>query len=250
MGSVGVGCTVSEGVKVHVEKSDVSKILFNQKLLTFPTVFSVIKKLTNVSVTVNISSKLPLAYGFGISGASALATAFALNDYLELSYKPTKLIEIAHIAEVENRTGLGSVATQSVGGFLLKEEPGIPAKFRRLFFIGQKIFATIIDRIETPSVLGDARRLTRVNSAAKRAIAVISKSSKAAFVDVLDISYSFAKESGLLTRRVSEIIDGIRRRGGHATMAMIGEVVLSDQKPVCDYIVRELTVTKDTIRPV
>src|SRR3989344_721988 len=82
MGSVGVGCTVNEGVKVHVEKSDDLKILFNHKPLTFPTVLSVVKKITRLPFSVNITSALPLAYGFGISGASALATAFAINDYL------------------------------------------------------------------------------------------------------------------------------------------------------------------------
>lgn len=248
MGSVGVGCTVNKGVKVHVQKSDVTKILFNQTSLTFPTVSSVVKKITQTPVSVSISSTLPLAYGFGISGASALATAFALDEYLKLSYKPLQLIEIAHVCEIENKTGLGSVATQITGGFLLKEKPGIPTKVRHLPLVGQKIFAAVIGRIETPTVLCDEKRLIRVNAVAKKSLAAISSTQQISLAEILDISFLFAKESGLLTRSVAGIIESVRSTGGHATMAMIGEVVLSDQKPNCDYLIRELTVTEDTIR--
>lgn len=247
MGSVGVGCTVHEGVKVAVKKSHAINVIFNQKRLIFPTVSSVIKKLTQLPITARITSPLPLAYGFGVSGASALATAFALNDFLKLSYKPSQLVGIAHVAEVENRTGLGSVATQSTGGFLLKVKPGIPTQVKHLPFIGRKLFATVINRIETPSILNNTHVLTRVNGQAQKALESISRQLPVTLAEILDTAHVFAQNSGLLTQKAARVIDVIRSDGGHASMAMIGEVVLSDKKPICDYPIRELTITNETV---
>ena len=62
-------------------------------------------------------SSLPLGYWFGISGASALATAYALNRLLKLKKSNKELAIIAHIAEVESKTGLGDVTNQYYWGF-------------------------------------------------------------------------------------------------------------------------------------
>ena len=58
---------------------------------------------------------MPLGCGFGLSGAAALATAYALNEYLSLGKAREALAMIAHVAEVENRTGLGDVCSHTMG---------------------------------------------------------------------------------------------------------------------------------------
>ena len=118
MGSYGVGFTLSEGVVVKASKSSKMIIFFNDKKVNFPTVKSVIKKLTNKNLKINIKSKLPLGCGFGLSGASALATAYAVNKLLKLKKSYKELAIIAHIAEVKNKTGLGMLQTSITGGFL------------------------------------------------------------------------------------------------------------------------------------
>ena len=51
---------------------------------------TVIRELTNEPVKVEIEDQLPSGAGFGISGASALATAYALNKLLNLK-KPNEM---------------------------------------------------------------------------------------------------------------------------------------------------------------
>ena len=87
-GSLGVGFTINKGVTVTIKKlnnNNIKNIIyFNNKKINFPTVGSVIKILTNEKVRVDIRSELPLGCGFGLSGASALATAYALSRLLKL----------------------------------------------------------------------------------------------------------------------------------------------------------------------
>src|SRR5258706_12865492 len=119
MGSIGLGFTIDKGVTVEVSKSDETEIFFNNKKIDFPTVESVIKNLPTPFIKggkggfrIHISSPLPLGCGFGLSGASALATAYALNELLGLGREQLELAKIAHAAEVENKTGLGDVTNQ------------------------------------------------------------------------------------------------------------------------------------------
>jgi pantoate kinase len=250
MGSVGIGTTVNQGVTVCVQKNTKTEILFNQKLIHFPTVLTVIKALTDKPIKLSIVSPLPLGFGFGLSGASALAVALAVNQLLQLAQKEEKLVEIAHKAEIINKTGLGSVGTQATGGFLLKTAPGIPVSGIILPLEKKKIYATIIGRLPTPSVLRDNKKLERINTVADSQLAKIQQLPTPALSDVLDISYEYVKESGLLNNQaVKKIIESIRKIGGHATMAILGYVVFSDQPPkTAQYEVKELTIVKAKAR--
>ena len=48
-----------------------------------------------------------------------------MNKELNLRKSDKKLAIIAHIAEVENRTGLGDIAGEFNGGFLIKYRKGV-----------------------------------------------------------------------------------------------------------------------------
>ncbi|MEK0337623.1 MAG: hypothetical protein QQN41_09345, partial [Nitrosopumilus sp.] len=141
-GSLGLGFTVNKGVFATIKKIPITKksnikkiknniIYFNNKKINFPTVNSVIEKLTNEPVQVNIKSELPLGCGFGISGASALAVAYTLNELLNLKKSKKALAMIAHIAEVKNCTGLGDVVNQYYGGFLVKYDSSYKFKVKK-----------------------------------------------------------------------------------------------------------------------
>ncbi len=69
---------------------------------------------------------LPLGAGYGSSGAGALGIAFGLNNLFQLNLTPLEAAKFAHIADVENHTGLGTVAGQFMGGLTIVCEPGFP----------------------------------------------------------------------------------------------------------------------------
>lgn len=244
MGSVGVGFTVNRWVQVCVKPNSQLSILFNGKPIFFPTVTTVINSLTNKPVKIEIKSPLPLGFGFGISSASALATAFAVNKLLKLNKQRDELVKLAHIAEITNKTGLGSVGTQTTGGFLLKTSPGIPVSAKKFPFAGKKIYAVIIGKLETPRILNSPIKIQKINQAADLTIQTINKLTHPTLEQFIDLSYQSAKMSGLLNNpEVMKLIDEIRISSGHATMAILGNVVISNIKPKTNYPIEELRIT-------
>lgn len=253
MGSVGIGATVNLGATVLVEKSKQTDITFNQEPIRFPTVLTVIKSLTSQSVRVSISSPLPLGFGFGLSGASALATAYAVNRLLGLNKSEKELAELAHLAEIINKTGLGSVGTQTTGGFLIKTAPGIPVLARKLPLEGKKLYAIIIGRLLTPSILKDHEKMEKINTVAAQKMEKINRLTSLSLESIFDIAYEFVRESRLANSQVTNVIERIKKAGGHATMAILGHVIFSNLPPLDNnnYQVNELTITeaKATLLP-
>lgn len=248
MGSIGIGCTVDKKVFVSVEKAEKTVVLLNGKPIEFPTVSYVIDKLTQSPVRVTIKSPLPLGSGFGISGASALSCAHSLDKLFHLKKTKSVLSQIAHTAEIINKTGLGSVGTQITGGFLLKTKSGLPVSAIKLPFTGQKIYAIIIGKLLTPSILKDKKKIQEVNKVTDYYLLQLKNKKNIQLKDVLDASYEFVSKTGLLTdKKMIDIICRIKKSGGSATMAILGKVVISNIKPNfnIDYPLEELMITNN-----
>ncbi|MEK6949176.1 MAG: hypothetical protein AABX34_03075, partial [Nanoarchaeota archaeon] len=151
-GSLGMGFTVNKGVAVTVEKisnnkknskniikiskykrnTEKSQVFFNNKKIFFPAVNYAIGELAKWPVMVKIKSELPLGCGFGLSGASALAAAYALGKLFGLKTPKKELAFTAHMADVASLSGLGDVVNQYYGGFLVKYESSCKFKAIRM----------------------------------------------------------------------------------------------------------------------
>ena len=131
MHSLGMGFTVTEGVEVTVSDCHKTEVLFNGEGIHFPTVLAVVERLIqNTRVTgirVDLTSPLPLGCGFGLSGAAALATAYALNERLQ----PTQRHRIA----CDDRTCRGGRKSHRTRRCLLTISRGLPRQIegRRAF---------------------------------------------------------------------------------------------------------------------
>jgi len=258
-GSLGMGFTVNKGTLVTIKKLYKNKkfikkinnnlesnkktiinnknqkntIYFNNKKINFPTVNSVVEKLTDEKVVVGIKSQLPLGYGFGVSGAAALATAYALNKLLNLKKSKKQLAMVAHIAEVENSTGLGDVINQYFGGFLVKYESSYRFKITRLPIKNKEIYYQYFSSIETKKIISDEKIKTAINNAGINALNKIKKLSKnnLNLKNIIKISKEFALNSGLLkNKKVAGLIKNIENNSGNASMIMLGNAVFSDIK--------------------
>ena len=126
MHSLGMGFTVSHGVRAAVRGAPRTEVSFNGEVFEFATVRHVAEALSSRPARISLESELPLSGGFGLSGASALATAFALDAAFGLGLDERTLGMTAHVAEVTNLTGLGDVCGQLRGGCLAKLVPGDP----------------------------------------------------------------------------------------------------------------------------
>lgn len=255
MGSLGLGFTVNKGVTVEAILSSKTEVYFNKKKINFPTVKSVVKKLIprkNKKVKIIISTDLPFGSGFGLSGASALAAAYTLNSLLDLKYTNLELAKIAHVAEVENRTGLGDIVNQYFGGFLLKLKPSSEFIVEKIPLDNLPVYCKYFSKLSTKAVLSDVKMKETINASATNALEkvyykchpeFISGSHKRIlkqvqndkisitpnFSDLISISKEFALNSGLLTnKKVINTIKKIESAGGHASMIMLGNAVFSD----------------------
>lgn len=231
-GSLGVGFTINKGVLVTIKKlnNKNSKIFFNNKKINFPTVDSVIKKLTNKKIKVDIKSELPLGCGFGLSGASALATAYALNKLLSLGNTKKELAFIAHVAEVENMTGLGDVVNQYYGGFLIKIKPSYMFKVKKLSINNKTIYYKNINKISTKKIINNNKIKNKINNAGLKTLKKLNKKN-INLNKIIKISKEFSINSGLLkNKKIFNLINKIERNNGNATMIMLGNAVFSDKE--------------------
>ena len=234
MHSLGMGFTITEGVVVTVSqhRSQIA-VRFNSSEIDFPTVVSVIQKLTPLPMKVEIDSPLPLGCGFGLSGAASLATTYALNSLLGLGKSEEELAMIAHVAEVENRTGLGDVCAQYHGGCLVKLKRGYPLAAERLPIPAQPIYYRYFSSIQTKTILESAERRDRINRAADDTLQALEQLTKSEAVDFnacIQLSKQFSLNSGLLEdTRVKETIRSVEEAGGVASMIMLGNAVFSTQ---------------------
>jgi pantoate kinase len=234
MGSYGIGFTVNEGVAVSVSKSKINEVVFNGNSINFPTVMDVVKKLTDEKIKVHIKTKLPLGCGFGLSGASALATAYALNKLLKLKKSGKELAIVAHTAEVEKRTGLGDVVNQYFGGFCLKLKPSSYFIVRKLSINNTYVYCKYFGPINTKSIITNPKIKSKINDAAsivlKKIKKLINGDIKIDFKNIIKISKEFAMDSGLLKDgQTIEAIKNIEKNKGNASMIMLGNSVFSDR---------------------
>ncbi len=121
-GSRGVGVCVSRGVYTEIQEGNELRIMVNGKE-SEGRLQRCIANRYGFTGTIKNDVELPISQGFGMSGAIALSTSLALAKWKGLTY--FEAARIAHEAEIENRTGLGDVASEYEGGFTVRIKPGI-----------------------------------------------------------------------------------------------------------------------------
>lgn len=232
MHSLGMGFTVTDGVTVTVSVSDTTNVQFNGTPIEFATVRSVVAKLGGVALRVEIETDLPLSGGFGLSGASSLATAYAGDELLGLGLSENALGMIAHVSEVENLTGLGDVAGQFNGGCLVKLVRGDPLAAVTLPVPEQEVYYRYFSPINTRDVIGHPEQRERINAAADTALRKLTDlkdRNESEFAEYISIAKEFSIQSRLLSDDdVKSAIRECEQAGGSASMIMLGNAVFSD----------------------
>ena len=230
MGSRGCGFTLQAGVttEVTVEEGKGISVIINEADVEASTTRSVVRRLASEHL-VEVLSKIdvPIGCGFGASGAGALSTALALSDALSLDLSYNGAAEVAHVAEIENKTGLGDVIAQTHGGMIIRREPGSPGigKVDKILVRDVEINHVVLGEISTKDVLEDKRVKRRINKAGRTAIKEILKSPT--IQNFMLLSKRFAIETGLMSDIGVEIVEAVESGGGMASMAMLGEVIFA-----------------------
>jgi pantoate kinase len=224
-GSRGAGLALSDGVTVSVTPTPAadSAILFDGDSVDMAAPERVLDAFGD-SARVAIETDLPLATGFGVSGAAALGTALAANGAFERANTENELIGLAHAAEVEAGTGLGDVVAQARGGVPIRLEPGGPSAglLDGLAVTGRVEYLSF-GAVSTASVLGEDTET--LSAAGERALSTLRETPT--IERFMHASRTFAREADLLTPQVESVLADVAAAGGEAAMAMLGETVVA-----------------------
>jgi pantoate kinase len=225
---------IEHGVTTLVRISRASRaklaISFNGKPLARPVVSRAVVEQhlgdppAPLRVLVSHESVLPMGCGYGTSGAGALSLSLALNDAMGSNMDPVEAAQIAHRAEVNCKTGLGTVTSAFYGGLLIRTHPGAPgfAQIKKIIpSTTLRVVSGAFGPISTSSVLSDGGLKKRINLCGRGLVTLQVKDPETnSFVR---LSRRFADCLGLFSPRMHAAISRMQRRRITSSMMMIGE---------------------------
>lgn len=186
------------------------------------------------NVKIESAVELPISQGFGMSAAGALSSALAVSSALKMdggkngSYNA---VWAAHKAEIESKTGLGDVAAQTHGGFVIRETPGAPpfGKLLRIdggeFELRELVLCIIGKKMLTKDVLANPRQAALIRRFGRNCASEILK--EPSVRRMFELSIGFARGTRLISKDTMRAVDDVRSHGGMASMCMLGNSVFA-----------------------
>ena len=237
-GSRGAGVSIARGVTTRVNIRNSSrnsfKIRINGEIAksakvsehVINTFLSRAKK--NYKIIVDHDVKIPIGSGFGSSGAGALSLALALNEAFGSSFSRIEAAQVAHLAEVECKTGLGTVIAEASGGLEIRTEPGGPGvgEVRNIPVEDDYVVACLsFGPISTREILTDKELRRRINEFGGKLLdQLIAEPKPHTF---MKLSHEFAEYLGLISPRIRKVLMETDREELTCSMAILGESVFS-----------------------
>jgi pantoate kinase len=128
------------------------------------------------AITIRHEMPLLMGAGFGSSGAGALGVAIAVNVMFNLGLSLNECGKYAHCAEVENKTGLGTIGGQVRGGCTISMTPGFPFNMASILIPPEtKIACATRGGLSTAQMLSDPSIRKSIIESGKAAMVSISE---------------------------------------------------------------------------
>ena len=237
VGARGGGFGIERGVLTEVSiseaKANLISVFINGKLApqaeTTKTVAQMLLNKANRTCDVVIHHKVevPIGAGFGSSAAGALTTGLALSEALDLHLTYNQIGRIAHVAEVQCKTGLGTVGPLMLGGCVITVEPGAPGISvidRIPLSDDYVIVAGVFGSTPTKQVLASAEKRREVNLYGRRTLETIL--ADPCVENFMACCLDFAEKAGFMTPRVRQLVKLAEKSGAvGAAQNMVGEAV-------------------------
>ncbi len=220
VGARGGGCLLSHGVwtKVVVQPtnfaSEITVTINGRQAEYAHTTLHVVHQCLQLSpqkwvVKVHHNAEVPIGAGFGSSGAGTLGAAFGITTALGLPVTYDQLGTMAHIAEVESLTGLGTTGPILFGrGLVLQVKGGAP-NVMRLDAIpvpnSYRIISACYGPIEKGPILTNASMRELVNIEGKKAMKSIL--ARPTPVEFFKACRKFGEALPFMTDRVRELLE-------------------------------------------
>jgi pantoate kinase len=237
-GSVGAGFSITRGVttKVQIKESAKNsvKITINGNIAkSAPVSGHVVNAFLALAggsyeVLVEHHVGVPVGCGFGSSGAGALSLALALNEALNLSLSREEAAQIAHIAEVECKTGLGTVIAETYGGAEIRIKPGAPGvgQLKHIQVNYDHIAACLsFGSIATKDILTSKTARQRINKLGGDLVERLVR--HPTIPNFLKLSRMFAEHAGFISKQLRNVLNETDRAGLTCSIAMLGDTLFT-----------------------
>ncbi|HEX2471314.1 MAG TPA: hypothetical protein VHJ59_01050 [Nitrososphaera sp.] len=177
-------------------------------------------------ISVHHDVEIPIGFGLGSSGAAALSLSYALNQALDMGLSRTQAAQIAHHAEIDCNTGLGTVIAEFAGGFEMRTSagaPGMGSVSKINLDKNYKVLVLCLAPILTKSFLTN-----RINEIDGLGGIMLSKlSTSRSLDDFLKMSHRFAEMLSLTEGRCKGPIAALKTRGIESSVALFGQTVFT-----------------------
>ena len=237
VGARGGGFGIRKGVltEVRVAKADRNsvKVMINgspapEAETTKTTVNTLLRKVDEkYAVAVRHEIEVPIGAGFGSSAGGALTTALSLSKALDLNLTYNQIGRIAHSAEVQCKTGLGTVGALMLSGCILTLEPGAPgiAIIDRIPISSDYVVvAGVFGPILTKQVLSSHEKRRAINKWGRITLEKILD--EPSLENFLTRCLEFAQKTGFMTKRLEGLVKLAEKAGAiGAAQNMVGEVI-------------------------
>jgi len=175
-------------------------------------------------VQISHECMFPPGRGYGTSGAGALGLSLSLNEAMGLSLSMLEAAQIAHLCEVECKTGLGTVASVFSGGLTVRKAPGAPeiGQVRKLTLPSSlRIVSGSFGPISTRRVLADHYLKKEINACGRALIERFLQD--VSYSNFMSISRKFSNCVGLISSRLRRAMNALDSSGFSCSMMMLGE---------------------------
>lgn len=245
-GSRGAGIVLDKGVitDVSIEYGEGVYVIINgetdSKLssITYRTV-DLIKerfKIVDKKIIINHEFQIPVGSGFGVSAACALGTSLGIVKALKLPLTYNKAASIAHLAEIEMKSGLGDVIAEITGGLVLRLKEGAPGYGRTDRIVpglsgdGDEyyIISKTLGEIETSTIIEDPFWQKKINQTGETLLGELLE--KPDIHNFFKLSRRFAEETSLLSLELKEVVDILEEETMGVSMAMLGNTAFALSK--------------------
>jgi pantoate kinase len=238
VGARGGGFGLQKGVSTKItakeaENSSIKVFINSMPAVEAKTTMRVVETLLSrinakYDVTVEHQIDVPIGAGFGTSAGGALTVGLALKEALDLPLTYNQIGKIAHVAEIQCKTGLGTVSSlTSTGGCVLVVEPGAPGvcQLDRIpMSPDYVVVAGVFQSNTSKTVLTDPEKKQVINRYGKKTLeAILAEPTLGNF---LDRCWVFSENAGFATSNVRRLVQLAKRAGAvGAAQNMLGEAV-------------------------
>lgn len=245
-GSKGAGIVLDQGVltDILIEDGEGADVMINNEsgsklsYITYKTIDLIKERfqLAGKKISISHEFQIPVGAGFGVSAACALGTSLGIVKALELPLTYNRAASIAHLAEIEMKSGLGDVIAEITGGLVLRLKEGAPGYGRTDKIIpdltdqnrsGDEyyIISKTLGEIETSTIIEDPHWKEKINQTGKTLLGELLE--KPDIQTFFKLSRRFAEETSLMSLELKEVVDILEEETMGASMAMLGNTAFA-----------------------